>query len=71
MIKPELQEKNQMFMRQLIATTEVDGQEVVISLSGATTLIEYRVRIVKYDINAMIEEAVKIIDAADDKEVTE
>ena len=71
MIKPELQDKNQMFMRRLIATTEVDGQEVAISLSGATTLIEYRGRIVKYDINAMIEEAVKVIDEAEDKEDAE
>ena len=71
MIKPELQEKNQMFMRRLIATKKVDGQEVAISLSGATTLIEYRGRIVKYDINAMIEEAVKVIDEAEDKEDAE
>ena len=71
MIKPELQEKSKMFMRQLIATADVDGQEVTISLSGATTLIEYRGRIVKYDINAMIEEAVKVIDEAEDKEDAE
>lgn len=71
MIKPELQEKNQMFMRKLIATAEVDGQEVAVSLSGATMLIQYRGRIVKYDIKAMIEEAVKVIDEAEDKEVTE
>lgn len=57
-------------MRQLIATTEVDGQGVAISLSGATTMIDYRGRIVKYDINAMIEEAMKVIDEAEDKEVT-
>ena len=71
MIEPELQEKSKMFMRQLIATADVDGQEVVISLSGATTLIQYRGRTVKYDINAMIEEAVKVIDEAEDKEGTE
>ena len=71
MIEPELQDKSKMFMRQLIATADVDGQEVVISLSGATTLIQYRGRTVKYDINAMIEEAVKVIDEAEDKEGTE
>ena len=71
MIKPELHEKSQLFIRKLIATKKVDGQEVAISLSGATTLIQYRGRIVKYDINAMIEEAVKVIDEAEDNEVTE
>ena len=71
MIEPELLDKSKIFMRQLIATADVDGQEVVISLSGATTLIQYRWRTVKYDINAMIEEAVKVIDEAEDKEGAE
>ena len=41
MIRPELKEKSQLFISKLIATKKVDGQEVAISLSGATTLIQY------------------------------
>lgn len=64
MAKPQLQPKNTFIMRfhQTDAVHPKNGEKIDISLAGVTTVIEYKGRIVTWDIQEMLNEAIDLID---------
>lgn len=64
MVKAKLHKKNELFIRfhQADAVHPENGEKIDISFSGITTFIEYKGRLVSWDIQEMIREAVDIIE---------
>lgn len=64
MAKPTLQEKNAIIMRfhQANAVHPKNGEKIDISFAGVTTVIGYKGRLVTWDIQEMLNEAIDLID---------
>ena len=69
MIKPEILEKNQLIMRELIgtATHEENGEKIEISrsLNGMSIIIGYKGESVIWDVKDMAEKSIELIDKQD------
>lgn len=69
MIKPEILEKNQLIMRDLIGTAihEENGEKIEISrsLNGMSIIVRYKGESVIWNIRDMVEESIEIIDGED------
>ena len=69
MIKPEILDKNQLIMRELIgtATHEENGEKIEISrsLNGMSIIIRYKGESVIWDIRDMVEKSIELIDGED------
>ena len=69
MIKPEILDKNQLIMRELIgtATNEENGEEIEISrsLNGMRIIVRYKGESVIWDIRDMVEKSIELIDGED------
>lgn len=69
MIKPEILEKNQLIMRELIgtATHEENGEKIEISrsLNGMSIIVRYKGESVIWDIRDMVEKSIELIDGED------
>ncbi|WP_394405359.1 hypothetical protein [Streptococcus sp. 20-1249] len=70
MAKGTLLEKNSFVMRihQATATHPENGEEIDISITGCTPAITYKERVVVWDIQEMINEAVDLIESELNKE---
>ena len=72
MIKPEILEKNQLIMRELIgtATHEENGEKIEISrsLDGMSIIVRYKGESVIWNIRDMVEETIELIDGVDSEE---
>ena len=70
MVKGKLHEKNQFFIRfhQANAVHPKNGEKINVSFSGITTFIEYKGRLVSWDIQEMIKEAIDLIESDLSKE---
>lgn len=72
MIKPEILDKNQLIMRELIgtATHEENGEKIEISrsLNGMSIIVRYKGESVIWDIRDMVEKSIELIDGEDTKE---
>lgn len=66
----KLHKKNELFIRihQADAVHPENGEKIAISFSGITTFIEYKGRLVSWDIQEMIREAIDIIENEVSKE---
>lgn len=64
MAKPQLQPKNALIIRFHQADTvhPKNGEKIDISFAGVTTVIEYKGRLVTWDIQEMLNEAIDLID---------
>ena len=64
MAKPTLEAKNTLIMRlhQADAVHPKNGEKIDISFAGVTTVIEYKGRLVTWDIQEMLNEAIDLID---------
>ena len=66
MIKPEILDKNQLIMRELIgtATHEENGEKIEISrsLNGMSIIVEYKGETVIWSVRDMVEESIELID---------
>ena len=66
MIKPEILDKNQLIMRELIgtATYEDSGEKIEISrsISGMSIIVRYKGESVIWNIRDMVEKSVDLID---------
>ena len=60
----KLHKKNELFIRfhQADAVNSENGENIDISFGGITTFIEYKGRLVSWDIQEMIREAIDIIE---------
>nr|DAW81104.1 MAG TPA: hypothetical protein [Caudoviricetes sp.] len=60
----KLHKKNELYVRfhQADALNPENGEKIDISFSGITTFIEYKGRLVSWDIQEMIREAIDIIE---------
>ncbi len=69
MIKPEILDKNQLIMRELIgtATHEENGEKIEISrsLNGMSIIVRYKGESVIWDIRDMVEKSIELIDGED------
>ena len=69
MIKPEILDKNQLIMRELIgtATHEENGEKIEISrsISGMSIIVRYKGESVIWDIRDMVEKSIELIDGED------
>ena len=69
MIKPEILEKNQLIMRDLIGTVthEKNGEKIEISKSifGMSIIVGYKGESVIWNIRDMVEESIELIDGVD------
>lgn len=69
MIKPEILDKNQLIMRELIgtATHEESGEKIEISrsLNGMSIIVRYKGASVIWDIKDMVEKSIELIDGED------
>ena len=69
MIKPELLEKNQLIMRELIgtATNEENGEEIEFSrsINGMSIIVEYKGKTVIWSVRDMAEKSIELIDKQD------
>ena len=69
MIKPEILDKNQLIMRELIgtATHEENGEKIEISrsISGMSIIVRYKGESVIWDIRDMVEKSIELIDGVD------
>ena len=69
MIKPEILDKNQLIMRELIgtATHEENGEKIEISrsLNGMSIIVRYKGESVIWDIRDMVEKSRELIDGED------
>lgn len=69
MIKPEILDKNQLIMRELIgtATHEENGEKIEISrsLNGMSIIVRYKGESVIWDIRDMVEKSIELIDGKD------
>ena len=72
MIKPEILDKNQLIMRELIgtATNQWNGEKIEISrsLNGMSIIVRYKGESVIWDIRDMVEKSIELIDSEDTKE---
>lgn len=72
MIKPEILDKNQLIMRELIgtATHEDSGEKIEISrsLNGMSIIVRYKGKSVIWNIRDMVEETIELIDGVDSEE---
>ena len=72
MIKPEILDKNQLIMRELIgtATNEENGKKIEISKSifGMSIIVGYKGESVIWNIRDMVEESIEIIDGVNSGE---
>lgn len=72
MIKPEILDKNQLIMRELIgtATHEGNGEKIDIyrSLNGMSIIIGYKGESIIWDVKDMAEKSIELIDGVDLKE---
>lgn len=64
MVSAKLHKKDELFFRihQADAVNPENGEKIDISFSGITTFIEYKGRLVSWDIQEMIREAIDIIE---------
>lgn len=69
MIKPEILDKNQLIMRELIgtATHEENGEKIEISrsINGMNIIVRYKGESVIWDIRDMVEKSIELIDGED------
>lgn len=69
MIKPEILDKNQLIMRELIgtATHEENGEkiEISISLNGMSIIVRYKGESVIWSVKDMVEKSIELIDGED------
>lgn len=69
MIKPEILDKNQLIMRELIgtATHEKNGEEIEISrsINGMSIIVRYKGESVIWSVRDMVEDSIELIDGAD------
>ena len=69
MIKPEILDKNQLIMRELIgtATNQWNGEKIEISrsLNGMSIIVRYKGESVIWDIRDMVEKSIELIDGMD------
>lgn len=69
MIKPEILDKNQLIMRELIgtATHEENGEKIEISrsINGRNIIVRYKGESVIWDIRDMVEKSIELIDGED------
>lgn len=69
MIKPEILDKNQLIMRELIgtATNQWNGEKIEISrsLNGMSIIVRYKGESVIWDIRDMVEKSIELIDGVD------
>ncbi len=72
MIKPEILDKNQLIMRELIgtATNQWNGEKIEISrsLNGMSIIVRYKGESVIWNIRDMVEKSIELIDGEDTKE---
>lgn len=72
MIKPEILDKNQLIMRELIgtATHEENGEKIEISrsISGMSIIVRYKGESVIWNIRDMVDESIELIDGEDIEE---
>jgi hypothetical protein len=72
MIKPEILDKNQLIMRELIGTVtnEENGEKIEISKSifGMSIIVGYKGESVIWNIKDMVEESIELIDGEDIEE---
>lgn len=69
MIKPEILDKNQVIMRELIGTTtnQWNGEKIEISrsLNGMSIIVRYKGESVIWDIRDMVHKSIELIDGED------
>lgn len=69
MIKPEILDKNQLIMRELIGTTtnQWNGEKIEISrsINGMSIIVRYKGESVIWDIRDMVEKSIELIDGED------
>lgn len=69
MIKPEILDKNQLIMRELIgtATHEENGEKIEISrsLNGMSIIVRYKGESVIWSVRDMVEKSIELIDGED------
>lgn len=69
MIKPEILDKNQLIMRELIgtATHQFNGEKIEISrsLDGMSIIVRYKGESVIWSVRDMVEKSVDLIDKQD------
>ena len=69
MIKPEILEKNQLIMRELIgtATNEENGEEIEFSrsINGMSIVVGYKGESVIWNVKDMVEKSIELIDKQD------
>lgn len=69
MIKPEILEKNQLIMRELIgtATNEENGEEIEFSrsINGMSIIVGYKGESVIWNVKDMVEKSIELIDGVD------
>lgn len=72
MSKPQLQPKNALIIRfhQADAVHPKNGEKIDISFAGITTVIEYKGRLVTWDIQEMLNEATNLIDKEEENNET-
>ena len=72
MIKPEILDKNQLIMRELIgtATHEENGEKIEISrsINGMNIIVRYKGESVIWDIRDMVEKSIELIDGEESEE---
>ena len=69
MIKPEILDKNQLIMRELIgtATHKENGEKIEISrsLNGMSIIVRYKGESVIWNVKDMVEKSIELIDGED------
>nr|DAP60116.1 MAG TPA: hypothetical protein [Caudoviricetes sp.] len=69
MIKPEVLDKNQLIMRELIgtATNEENGEEIEFSrsINGMNIIVRYKGESVIWNVKDMVEKSIELIDKQD------
>lgn len=72
MIKPEILDKNQLIMKEMIgtATNQWNGEKIDIcrSLNGMSIIVGYKGESVIWDIRDMVEKSIELIDGEDIEE---
>lgn len=72
MIKPEILDKNQLIMRELIgtATNEENGEKIEISrsINGMSIIVRYKDESVIWSVIDMVEKSIELIDGEDSEE---
>ena len=70
MIKPEILDKNQLIMRELIgtATHEANKIEISRSISGMSIIVGYKGKSIIWSVRDMVEKSIELIDGEDIEE---